>query len=384
MSEKRSPKDEQLIKSLQEKLDWYTFEATDEEFDEAQVEAILNLLQSLDPLPEMYVPRDPLEPSVREVPIADADPNIELGPDGKPVLASDPVAAFERFKKRYHITDEDLAAKDRAVGKEGGVIKPFRMDVSDELTPDTEEVKARLAQEVSGDAVQDSSVVQATGTDGVSGASGQSGTVTPIESKTTKHRVGKTVGKVAAAAVIVAAAGTALSIGTSAVAQKPFFEVVRDGMHSIKITVTGNRMESATEIETTDFLIGEEHYNSWDEVKQEHGEISVPSYIPAELQLEELHYQDMGIYDYYSGTYCSKNNENVTLTIDVEFFEGGYAKVGIEEQNDWILIEDDEGVSYYKSDMGYHAICHDNNCLYIINWTDLEELKKVVGGIITK
>lgn len=380
MSEKRSPKDEQLIKSLQEKLDWYTFEATDEEFDEAQVEAILSLLQSLDPLPEMYVPRDPLEPSVREVPIADADPNIELGPDGKPVLASDPVAAFERFKKRYHITDEDLAAKDRAVGKEGGVIKPFRMDVSDELTPDTEEVKAGLAQEVSGDAVQDSSVVQATGTDGVSGASGQSGIVTPIESKTAKRRAGKAVGKVAAAAVIVAAAGTALSIGTSAVAQKPFFEVVRDGMHSIKITVTGNRMES--EAEDVDLQREKVYYDSWEEVKAEHEEILIPTYIPDGLELKKLNGHSSESYENYLGTYWSKDNSDEIMTIGVQYFEDSYRQIRVEEQDNWEFLQEKEGISYYYSDDGFHAIWHDKNCLYMIKWVNIEELKRTVEGMM--
>lgn len=375
MSEKRSPKDEQLIKSLQEKLDWYTFEATDEEFDEAQVEAILNLLQSLDPLPEMYVPRDPLEPSVREVPIADADPNIELGPDGKPVLASDPVAAFERFKKRYHITDEDLAAKDRAVGKEGGVIKPFRMDVSAELTPDAEEVKDRLAQAAA--ANQDSSAAQETGTVQADTASVRGGTVVPIESKTAKHRVGKTVGRVAAAAVIVAAAGTALSIGTSAVAQKPFFEVVRDGMHSIKITVTGNRMDNVPELETVDFQAEDVNYNSWDEVKAEHQEILVPSYIPEGLVLKELYRQSSEMYEYYVGEYRFDDGNRIMI-ISIEYFEDGYAQIGFEEQDRWDYLEETGGVAYYQSGDYYHALWHDSNCLYVIDWIDLEELKEVV------
>ncbi len=35
---------EQLIKELQERLDWYTFEATEDEFDEKEVEALVQLL----------------------------------------------------------------------------------------------------------------------------------------------------------------------------------------------------------------------------------------------------------------------------------------------------------------------------------------------------
>lgn len=45
-------KDKQLIKELKDRLQWYTFEATEEEFDVKEVEAIVNLLKVLEPIEE--------------------------------------------------------------------------------------------------------------------------------------------------------------------------------------------------------------------------------------------------------------------------------------------------------------------------------------------
>ena len=50
MSEKKNSLEEKRI--LQEKLQWYTLEAEDEEFDAAEVEEILKRLDELEPLPE--------------------------------------------------------------------------------------------------------------------------------------------------------------------------------------------------------------------------------------------------------------------------------------------------------------------------------------------
>ncbi|MFR3250556.1 MAG: hypothetical protein ACLTQL_05565 [Eisenbergiella sp.] len=46
----KSPQDDRLVKELYEKLNWFTFQAEDEEFDEKQVKAILELLDTLDPV----------------------------------------------------------------------------------------------------------------------------------------------------------------------------------------------------------------------------------------------------------------------------------------------------------------------------------------------
>ena len=72
--------------------------------------------------------------------------------------------------------------------------------------------------------------------------------------------------------------------------QKAFFEIVRDGVNSMKITVTGNTMESETSSQEVVYDDTERvYYDSWDEVKQENPDIMTPGYIPEGLELEELY-----------------------------------------------------------------------------------------------
>ena len=48
---------ESLVRGLREKLDWYTFDASEEEYDEKAVESILYLLDRMEPLKEEEVPK---------------------------------------------------------------------------------------------------------------------------------------------------------------------------------------------------------------------------------------------------------------------------------------------------------------------------------------
>ena len=49
-------KERELIKELQEKLEWYTLHATEEEYDEKAVESILYLLDMLTPIADEDIP----------------------------------------------------------------------------------------------------------------------------------------------------------------------------------------------------------------------------------------------------------------------------------------------------------------------------------------
>ena len=50
MAENKEPRDEKLIEELYERLWWYTYEASEEEFDEKEVDAITRLLDVLEPV----------------------------------------------------------------------------------------------------------------------------------------------------------------------------------------------------------------------------------------------------------------------------------------------------------------------------------------------
>ena len=71
MTQGKGKRDEKLIEELYEKLYWYTYEASEEEFDDKEVDAIVRLLDVLDPK------------------------------EDDPKFPSDPGAAFDRFKSRY-------------------------------------------------------------------------------------------------------------------------------------------------------------------------------------------------------------------------------------------------------------------------------------------
>lgn len=80
MTQSKELQNEKLINDLYEKLHWYTFEASDEQFDAEEVDAIVQLLDVLEPMKE-----DPRFPS-------------------------DPAAARERFNRRFGV-EEDAAER---------------------------------------------------------------------------------------------------------------------------------------------------------------------------------------------------------------------------------------------------------------------------------
>ncbi len=76
MTQSKELQNEKLINDLYEKLHWYTFEASDEQFDAEEVDAIVQLLDVLEPMKE-----DPRYPS-------------------------DPAAARERFDRRFGVEED--------------------------------------------------------------------------------------------------------------------------------------------------------------------------------------------------------------------------------------------------------------------------------------
>ncbi|MFR8339414.1 MAG: hypothetical protein ACLVAW_23630 [Eisenbergiella massiliensis] len=95
MTQGKGKRDEKLIEELYEKLYWYTYEASEEEFDDKEVDAIVRLLDVLDPK------------------------------EDDPKFPSDPEAAFERFKSRYGLEEEfaeaDAEAEEAASGSGMGM-----------------------------------------------------------------------------------------------------------------------------------------------------------------------------------------------------------------------------------------------------------------------
>lgn len=326
MAQNNGPKDEKLIEELYKKLNWFTFQASEEQFDADQVRTILQLLDTLDPLAD-------------EMKIQTAGDKEET------VSASDVDAAFERFKNRYNITDEDLAKKDLradAVGKDSKIL-PFPTEFAEEISIDAEEAKEKAKK----------------------------------SSAQRKHFWTTASGKVALAFIIVFAAVAFFGIGTSAVKQKPFFEVVRDGVNSMKITVTGNAVESEVivlEQEEENIV----YYENWEAVADEFTNIQIPDYLPQDVSLLELYKKNFENYTIITSRYSLNKNE---LLIQIKYFDNEFLKIGASAGDEWKLIENDteNNISYYSLNENYQAIWMKGNCLYNIYWNNLEELQNIVN-----
>ncbi len=364
----KSPQDEKLVKDLYEKLNWFTFQAGDEEFDEKQVRAILQLLDTLDPIDFAGVEKECMqkEKSVsgmqkKTAHSAEKRRLYSVGKSDKPqnqMSADDVDAAFERFKKKYEITEADLEKKDRAK------IIPFAgtEEASEELAPDLEKILAMEETE------QQAETEEAHGKpEHVRGGRRDSG-----KSRRFWNTAG---GRVAIAFLSVFSVLAATGICTSAVQQKPFFEIVRDGMNSMKITVTGNEMESQTELtmESSEKV----YYESWDEIKVENPEVVVPGYIPEGLELVELYGKEFGNFIRYNGVY--EDSEGRRLLFNIRYFIKGYVENNIE--NELKYIEDENGALYYLEPVGYRGYKEIGKCSCSIYFDDLDKLKNIVNKI---
>lgn len=367
MAQDRSPRDDKLIQDLYDKLNWFTYQASDEEFDEEQVRAILELLDKMDPLPEpeggtkaaFRAQKDTADGKQDAFAASRTAEGASLGQ----ALPDDPAAAFERFKKKYHITDKDLARKDGRLAEGGasdsdGRVISFPEEFAEEIAVDGSQVRRmsgkRVQMEVSG---------------------------MQKDKKRGGRFLGSAWGKAAAAVIIVAAAGTYLSFGTSAVQQKSFFEIVQDGVNSLKFTVTGNVMESEEETEIQLEKLGKEpvYYNSWEEVAEENGDILIPGYIPEGMELIEVCKRDYSNYVSYIGLYSNESKENI-LGIKVFSFKGDYSEAMVINGEDWEKIDTDERrqIRYYRQENHYMALWKSGKSLYLFEWNNLDEINKII------
>ncbi len=361
----KSPQDDRLVKELYEKLNWFTFQAEDEEFDEKQVKAILELLDTLDPVDFEGVEKECMQKEKprfgipkREEHSAAKGKLHSIGKTEKPQSghpAGDADAAFERFQKKYAVTEADLKKKDRAK------IIPFTggEEISEELAPDMEKFLAMDEAELRDAPEADKSVKNLKSVKGKKG-----------------RRFWRTAGGRAAIAFLtVFAALAATGICTSAVQQKSFFEVVRDGVNSMKITVTGNEMESQTglEMESSEKI----YYESWDEVKAENPEVVVPGYIPEGLELVELYGKEFGNYVRYNGIY--EDSEGRKLVIRIRYFVEGYVENNIE--NELRYIEEENGTLYYLEPEGYRGYKESGKCSCSVYFDNLSKLKDIIDKI---
>lgn len=400
MGQKRSREDERLIRDLYRKLEWMTFQAKEEEFDAQQVKAILNLLDALDPLPERT------EADLRKA--ARARDGREPGRIGAETIGgegrrdiplSDPKAAFERFKQRYGISEGELAKKGGPDGTPGpGKIVPFSGEFSGETVYRPEEAAkdcadgpgtvqsgpaetpTNLGADLPDPAAMQPDLKEGRESEGMSSGKtrGRRNRKPPFRSRL-RRALSTAPGKIAAGFLIVLCGITFVGIGTSAVQQKAFFEIVRDGVNSMKITVTGNTMESETSSQEVVYDNTERvYYDSWDEVKEENPDIMTPGYIPEGLELEELYGEDYGNYFFIGGIY-KQIETDLPVEIRIRYYSNDYKEGSIKSDSEWQQIEIDEGkeITYYQRENIFKASWQNNKALYSIEGTSLFLVKTI-------
>ncbi len=362
MADKRTSKDEELIKNLRRKLDWYTYEATEEEFDEKQVQAILDLLDALDPLPDARVMPDG---SIVEGAAGDnssvSDGTQEDTAAG--VSIYDAQAALRRFQKKYNISDADLAGKTAASVSHTDVEFGKELSFGDSM-------KYGFTPEPASIPVSDSGFSAET--------AGKNGRTTSFFSR----RPGRIA--VAACLMLLAmAAGVGIfSINGSADRQHSFFEVVRDGIHSLGITVTGSSRESETEsVPTTK---GERvYYDSWEEVQKEYDDILIPKNLPKGLKMQALYREVYNSVDFFTCVYSSEN-ENTDLVIRLNYYHDDYGKINITNNMGWEELEsaEQEKMFFYRKDGVFRVAFIHERGVYDITWNDLNTLKNMAIDMI--
>lgn len=341
MTVNKDDRNEKLIEELYEKLWWYTYDASEEEFDEKEVDAIVRLLDVLEPIKE--------------------DTAFEPGA----------AAAFERFKKRYGLeeefSEEEESVEKESAEKETGTNVDMETDAGMEMDAD---VDTKVVGEIGTGTKADvaSKAVQETGPDtGIKKKRHRKAGKRKTNWKKILIRLG-----VGAAACIVLM--LTLNVGTYALREKSFFEIVEEALGRTEVIVTG----AIEDDNSRNFQ--EKEYSDWEDIEANLGiHILQPTYLPEGFELINLVINTMEEKTLVIARY---ENETNYIRIEIDIFDEDFSKNMIQLDNDWELIEENEEVQYYKKNNIIESIFPYNQVLYRINTNlEIDELKKVIAGL---
>lgn len=256
--------DEKLIQELYEKLWWYTHEASEEEFNEKEVEAILQLLEVLEPIKEDHV--------------------FEPGAD----------AALERFKERFGLEGEFAesgAGIGDVVSAAGGDVAGVAAAVGSGGTVGGSAVVETVAA-VGGGNITDAALVGSVDREETVRSRNSARRKNARRRKPDWKKIAIRVGIGVAACFVLL---ISLNVGTYALRRQSFFEMVRLGNSKTEVFVTGNSDENQNE---------PVKYASWDELESAIGKSDVePEFIPDKFVLNELVIQELEYYRIITAKY---------------------------------------------------------------------------------
>ena len=321
MTEKKESRDEKLIEELYEKLWWYTHEATDEEFDEKEVDAITRLLDILEPVHD--------------------DQAYASGAD----------AALQRFWERYGEEEEAAgtdvdAEEDFSFAETAGTVRAAT-DVREHGNVDSEKLSRKSFGK--------SSVHQRSGR---------------------WRRVIVRIGIGLAACVVLL---VTVNVGCYAIKKKSFFEIVRDGVGRTEITVTGN----VEAIEDGEDNVVE--CSSWEKAEELVGEdLLEPTYIPEGYELILLTVQDSQLQKVIRGRYADSEGHYLRIYVRAYQEEFKMDAVQRDGDSVLIEENTQKGIYIYRNNDKYEAFFTKGKCVYyILNNENREIFMKIIDGMIS-
>lgn len=338
MAENKEPRDEKLIEELYERLWWYTYEASEEEFDEKEVDAITRLLDVLEPVHD--------------------DRAYEPGAD----------AALKRFWERYG-EEEENASPDTDVS--------FSSETADE---DGAEHRELDDGEESGG--EDSASMDSSSDAPMEDASEPEVEAAKAAAKPRPGRRGrwrKRLIRIAIGAAACVVLLISVNVGSYALRKKSFFEIVREEVGRTEITVTGNTEEFE---ENVDDAI---ECDSWEAVKEiVKVDFLIPTEVPEGYVLHSLTIRDMNQGKIVIGKYKNENEKYFRIRIDI--YQEEFKKDVVNYDKEWTLIEEDSSkynTQYYMKEDLFEAFFSKDNCIYYVLCNEnIEVLKTVVNGMI--
>ena len=323
MAENKEPRDEKLIEELYERLWWYTYEASEEEFDEKEVDAITRLLDVLEPVHD--------------------DQAYEPGAD----------AALKRFWERYGEEEENAS-----VSSETDTSASGKSDAEE----DDAEHRELHAEEMP---AAETSAAETAKTVKTSAKPGRG-------SKWRKRLIRIAIGTAACVVLLVS-----VNVGSYALRKKSFFEIVREEVGRTEITVTGNTEEFE---ENADDAV---ECSSWEEVEEIVGEdILEPTYVPDGYRLVNISIQRIEFKQIVSARYIDEYDHYIRIRIDV--YDESYRRDFSQYDEEWENIEENNTgyeEQYYKKNEEIEAFFAKNKSIYYVLGNDnIEVIKDIVIG----
>ena len=348
MAENKEPRDEKLIEELYERLWWYTYEASEEEFDEKEVDAITRLLDVLEPVHDDRAYEPGADAALKRFWERYGEEEENASPDTDASFSSE--TADEDGAEHRELDDGEESGGEDSVGMDSSgdvtveepVDAPVEYAMEDASEPEVEAVKAAAKPR-----------------------SGRRG-------RWRKRLIRIAIGAAACVVLLIS-----VNVGSYALRKKSFFEIVREEVGRTEITVTGNTEEFE---EKADDAV---ECASWEEAEEMVGvDILKPTYIPEKYELNSLTVQDSELRKVIIAQYESKEGYFIRFRVNV--YREDFSKDMMKYDQDWNTVSGDDCEIQFlcKEDIFETSFFKDRCIYYVLNNENIDILKDVVDKMM--